>query len=218
MTKKVLMIGGLGNASVIAHAMSDANQRGYKELECVGFINDRDGVTEIEGFPILGGIEDIPRLLEEDYYFINTIFKIDGQKERVDFFHKMNIPDERLVTFIHPMAYVAPNVKFGPGCVVMPNASISPGTEFGKSCRIMVGCTIGHNNKVGNFCFFAANSCTGSFLNIGEGVTISLNSCVREFLTIENYATIAMGAVVLKNVAEKEIWAGNPAKFLRYAQ
>jgi len=27
-----------------------------------------------------------------------------------------------------------------------------------------------------------------------------------------------MGAVLTKNVGEKEIWAGNPAKFLRMAQ
>ena len=40
---------------------------------------------------------------------------------------------------------------------------------------------------------------------------------MRENLTIGDCATIGMGAVLTKNVGEKEIWAGNPAKFLRMA-
>jgi len=166
--KKVLILGGLGNATVIAHAIVDANQRGYKELSCVGLVNDRDGVKDIEGFPILGGLKDISRLIDDGYYFINTIFKIGGQRERLTLFKNINIPDNRLATFIHPMAYVAPTVKLGNGCVIMPNVSISPGTILGKGCRVMVGSTIGHNNIIGDYCFFAANSCTGAFLKLGD--------------------------------------------------
>jgi len=209
------LLGGLGNASVIAHAMVDANARGYNELYCSGFINDRDGVSEIEGFPVLGGLKDIPELISQGYYFINTIFKIGGQKERISINNAINIPEDRLATFVHPMAYVAPTVKLGNGCVVMPNVSISSGTILGKGCRVMVGSTIGHNNVIGDYCFFAANSCTGAFLKLGNAVTVSLNSCIKEKLSIGNYATVGMGAVVLKDIQEGEIWVGNPAKLLR---
>lgn len=215
MPKKVLIMGGLGNGSVIAHAMVDAVRRGYAEFECVGFVNDRDGIDNIEGFPVLGGLKDIPRLLDEGYYFINTIFKIGGQKERIALFESLNIPDERLATFVHPMAYVAPNVHLSPGCVIMPNVSVSSGTRFGKCCRVMVGATIGHNSEIGDYCFFAANCCTGAYLRIGRAVTVSLNACIREYVTIADYATVAMGAVLLDNVGEGEIWAGNPAKLLK---
>ena len=44
-----------------------------------------------------------------------------------------------------------------------------------------------------------------------------LNCTIRENLTIGDYATIGMGAVLTKDVGEKEIWAGNPAKLLRKA-
>ena len=33
---------------------------------------------------------------------------------------ELPIPEKQLATFVHPTAYVAPNVKLGPGCVIMP--------------------------------------------------------------------------------------------------
>lgn len=214
-TKKVLIMGGGGNASVIAYGIIDAFQRGCSSLEFIGYINDRDAVKEIEGYPVVGGLKDINKLIEQDYYFINAIGKIDAQKDRIELIESLNIPDERYVTFIHPDAYVAPNVELGVGCVVLANASVSPGTSMGKSCRVMINAVVGHNNVIGDYCFFAAASCTGAYLTIGDGVFISLNATIKEFLTIGNYSTIGMGSVLMKNVSEGEVWVGNPAKKLR---
>ncbi len=213
-TKKVLILGGGGNASVIGYAMIDAFNKGHRELEFCGYINDRDKVNEIEGYPVLGGLKDIPELIKRDYYFINAIGKIGVQQERITLIESLKIPDNRFVTFIHPSAYVAPNVKLGCGCVIMPNVSISPGTCLGKCCRVMIGAVIGHNNIIGQYCFFAAASCTGAYISIGDGVFISLNATLREFIKIGNYSTVGMGAVLLNSIGENEIWVGNPAKVL----
>lgn len=218
-TKKVLILGGIGNGSVIANAIIDANKRGDLEWQVAGYLNDRiEKGALIETLPVLGSLADAESFLNEGYYFINTIFRIDGQQERVDIFESLSIPDERMATFIHPLSYVAPNVEFGPGCVVMPNVSISSGTRFGKGCLIMVGATIGHDNQIGKYCHFAAQCCVGAYLKIGDGVHIGLNATTRENLTIGKNATLGMGSVLTKNIGENEIWVGNPAKFLRMAE
>lgn len=220
MGKKIIILGGLGNGSVIANAIVHANNLGYKEYTFEGYLNDRvPKGDQIETYPVLGKTTDISDFLkDEQYYFINTIFRIDGQKERLDLFSQLNIPDDRLATFVHPMAYVAPNVKLSQGTVIMPNVSISSGTVFGKSCLVMAGAMVGHNNTIGDFCHIAAHACVGSYLKIHEGVHIGLNATVRENLVIGKYATVGMGAVLTKNVGESEIWVGNPAKFLRKAE
>lgn len=216
--RKVAILGGQGNAAVIAAAIEHARRAGATDLEVAGFLNDREERgTMIDIFPVIGKTSDAKRFLEEDYWFINTILRIDGNKERIEMFENLGIPDERMATFVHPMAYVAPSVELGAGCVIMPNVSMSPGTKLGKGCLMMAGSMMGHDNIVGDFCHIAAQAAVGSYLHIGRGVHIGLNATVRENLTIGDFATLGAGAVLTKNIGANEIWVGNPARFLRYA-
>ena len=218
MYKKIIILGGLGNGSVIANAIEHAKRFPEAEFEFTGYLNDRVAIGEkIQGYPVLGKLSDINKFIEEGYYFINTIFRIDGQQERIDLFEDLKIPEEQMAIFIHPMTYIAPNVKFAPGTVIMPNVSISSGAIFGKGCLIMVAATIGHDTIFGEYCHVAAQACVGAYLKIGNGVHIGLNSTIRENITMGRNSTLGMGAVLTKSIGENEIWVGNPAKFLRNA-
>ena len=216
MTNKVLIFGGIGAASTIAMAIIDANNNGYTELVFHGFINDKDALDKIDGYPIVGGFKDVPRLINEGYMFINTVYKIDGQRKRVALFEDLAIPDKQLATFIHPRAYVAPNVEIEKGCAVLPNANISSGAKIGRCVRIMTGAMIGHDCKIEDHAFFAANSCVGSHINFGTACYIGLNSTIGGKLLIGEYSVIGMGSVVTKNVKPYEIVGGNPSKHFRF--
>ena len=218
-SKRIIMMGGLGNASVIAAAIKDARRRGCDEWDVAGYLNDRMQVGEdLEGLPIVGALADVPRFLDQGFFFINTIYRIDGQDLRIALFEKLGIPDERLATFVHPMAYMAGNTVLGPGTVIMPHTSISSGTTFGRCCLVFANAVIGHNDAIGDHCHFAAQSCTGSYLKVGRGVHIGLNASVRENLTLGECSSLAMGGVLVNDMKEYEIWAGVPAKLLRLAQ
>lgn len=210
--KKVLIIGGGGKASSIAYAIIDASTIYHYKLEFCGYINDRDNVEDIEGYPVLGGLKDIPDLIKKNYYFINAIGKIGFQKERIELLESLQIPDDRFITFVHPKAYVAPNVVLGIGCVVMPNVYISSNNVIGKHTRIMANVFIGHQNIIGNYCFFSGSSCISASIIIKDGVFVNLNATVKELLTLDYYSTVGMGAVLTKSIGKNEIWIGNPAK------
>lgn len=217
--RKVAILGGKGNAALVAAAMEHARRMGATEWEVAGFLNDREPVGSIiDMFPVIGKTTDAKRLLDDGYWFVNAILRIDGNHERIAMFENLGIPDDRLATFVHPMAYVAPSVQLGAGCIIMPNVSMSQGTKLGKGCLMMVGSMMGHDNIVGDFCHIAAQAAVGSYLTIGKGVHIGLNATVKENLSIGDFATLGAGAVLTKNMGENEIWAGNPAKFLRYAR
>lgn len=52
-------------------------------------------------------------------------------------------------------------------------------------------------------------------VKIGERAFIGMNTLIVNAITIGNLAVVGAGSVVLKNIPAGEIWAGNPAKFIR---
>ena len=218
--QKVIILGGVGNGTVITQAIIDANKRGNKELEVSGYFSDRlDPGEFIEGFPVLAktSVENILKFSELGYKFIYTIYRIDGQEERLKLFTDLGLTEDKLCSFIHPLAYVAPDAKMESGVVVMPYAMISSAAEIKKASIIMTGATIGHNTVLGEFNHIASQAVVGAYIQTQEGVHIGLNATIKEHLKIGKQSTIGMGAVLTKNVGDREIWAGNPAKFLRKA-
>lgn len=221
MAQKVIIMGGVGNGTVVAQAIVDARKRGYEEYEVAGYFSDRLEVGEdIQGFPVLAKTsrENVEKFTALGYKFIWTIYRIDGQSERLTLFKDLGFSENNLATFIHPLAYVAPDVVVEPGVVIMPYAMISASAHIGMGSIIMTGATVGHDTVLGSFNHIASQAVVGAYLNVANGVHFGLNCTVREHLVIGENSTIGMGAVLTKNVGEGEIWVGNPAKMLRKAE
>ena len=79
--KKVIIVGGAGHGSVIASCINDNRKRFNDfEWELKGFCNDYD--SEVDGYPVLGKLCDIPKLIEQGYYFAWGIHLIGTNKKR----------------------------------------------------------------------------------------------------------------------------------------
>lgn len=221
MNKKVIIIGGKGNGTVIAQAIQHYNSLGNNDLEIKGFFSDRIKPGElIDGLPVLAETskENVHKFFQEGFNFIYTVLRIDGNEERLELYNKLEISDEMLISFIHPLAYVAPNVVIEKGVVIMPYVMISSSAIIKKNTLIMTGATIGHDTIVGEFNHIASQAVVGAYIKTGKGVHIGLNATVREHLVLGDFSTVGMGSVLTKNIGNNEIWAGNPAKFLRKAE
>lgn len=221
MEQKVIILGGVGNGTVIAQAILDAKRRGDCNLEVVGYLSDRLEIGElIEGYPVVAKTspETIRELSSKGYKFIYTVYRIDGQAERLKLFDDLGLNESNLATFVHPTAYVAPDVIIEPGVVVMPYAMISAAARLCLGTIVMTGATIGHNTTIGKNGHIASQAVVGAYITTGRGIHIGLNSCVREHIKIGTNAVVGMGAVQTKDVGDFEIWAGNPSRFLRRVQ
>ena len=117
-SKKVVIIGGEGNGGVIASCIEDNRNRfNDKEWEVAGFLNDFE--TQVDGFPVIGQLTDLPRLLAEtDYYFIWAIHLVARNYKTSEMFEDANIPENRLATIVHKSAFIGKGATLCPGAFV----------------------------------------------------------------------------------------------------
>lgn len=100
--------------------------------------------------------------------------------------------EEKNTKFPHPIGIVIhPEAKIGRNCVIFQNVTI--GDSF-------------------------SNKRASRYPTIGDNVTIYANSVLIGGIIVGNNSTIAAGSVVINDVPENTIVAGNPAKVIRHKQ
>ncbi len=73
-------------------------------------------------------------------------------------------------------------------------------------------CQIAHNVHLGkNVVITACSEVSGSCV-LGDDVWVGPNSTIRDQRKVGKNAFVGMGSVVMKDVPEGEVWAGNPAR------
>lgn len=221
MVQKIIIIGGKGSGTVIAEAIKDANFKKNEKLEVAGFLNDKGEASQlIDGTPVLGKHtkENIEFYYSQGYKFIYSLHRIGGEEKMISLFYDLGLREEMLQSFVHPTAYVAPNVRIENGVVIMPYAMISSAAHIAMNTLIMTGATVGHNTSTGKFSHIASQAVVGAYIQMGVGSNVGLNATVLEYLSIGEYSVIGMGSVLTKNVPDRQIWVGNPARFLRISE
>jgi acetyltransferase EpsM len=216
MSKKIIIIGGAGKGGLISQVIED-NRRNFDDysIEIAGFVNDYEVGETILGYPVLGAIEDIPRLLEQEYYFVFAIHLTDRNYKTEELYLKCNLPPERLCNVISKRAFVAEKAILAPGACVLQFASISNEVEIGESTIIGGRSFVGHNTKIGPICHIGVTSGIGSLVQIGKAVTTSLHTTVLEFVKIGDYSLLGAASLANKPIGEGQVWVGTPAKYLR---
>lgn len=213
--KKVVIIGGEGNGGVIASCIEDNKERyNDAEWEIVGFINDYE--DKVANYNVIGKLKDIPFLLAStDYFFVWAIHLVGRNPKNVELFRSVNIPLDRLATIVHKSAFVAKTAILEPGSFVMANSYVGPGAHIGYCSLIMANCSIGHNVKIGPLCHCSVGTIMTGYSSMGLCSDMAIGASCLAYVKIGDYAMVGAKALATKDVPEREIHVGTPAKFLK---
>jgi sugar O-acyltransferase (sialic acid O-acetyltransferase NeuD family) len=113
---------------------------------------------------------------------------------------------------VHPSCILGDSVFIGNGSIVCPYVVITANTTIDKLASINTLVTIGHNCEIGEMFHASPNSTISGDVTIGDRVFLGANACIREKTTICDDVLIGIGTVIVKNITEPGIYAGNPAK------
>jgi acetyltransferase EpsM len=207
------IFGGRGSGAQAAFAVQRLEAHGI--MRCVGFLNDNEPAgTLISGCPVLGPFA-LWRGLVEDTRFLAPLHKATQMATRARLIRELSIPHDRWSNVIDPQALVAPDASLGAGVFASAGSSIMCGARLGHHVAVRPGAHIGHDVLVEDFTFVGANAVICGYGKILEGAHIAPGAMVREGTTIGRYSVVGLGAVVVDDVPDGAIVAGNPARIIK---
>jgi acetyltransferase-like isoleucine patch superfamily enzyme len=77
--------------------------------------------------------------------------------------------------------------------------------------------TLTHDDIIGDFATLASRCALGGGVQIGRCAYVGAGALIGQQLVIGDLALVGMGAVVTKDVPDRQVWAGVPARFMRAA-
>ncbi len=216
MKKKVVILGGSG-IGMIAASIIDKKQ----DAEVIGFLNDSLPASALVGkykkIEVVGNTDDLEQFLkrEEVYVFVAYVGLLN-EKKTYEKIMSLNIPKNRLYNVIDSTAVIPYEYcNVGSGILMAPYVQLSPDVSISDNCIMLANSFVGHDSFLDRFAHLATNSVVGANVHVGKGVHVGSNATIKEKINIGDYAVIGAGAVVVNDVPENSIVAGNPAKVLR---
>ena len=214
--KQLVILGTAGNCLDIYDATVAINaSAGQLIYECLGFLDDNKELhgTEISGRPVLGSLSDARNF--PSAVFIGGIGSPASFWKKAAILNRTGLALERFETIIHPQASVSNLAKLGRGVAVLAGASIAAGAEVGNHVIMLQGAIISHHCRIGDFGCIASGACLSGDVTVASCAYIGANASVRNGVAIGSRALVGMGSVVVRDVPENTIVAGNPARSLK---
>jgi sugar O-acyltransferase (sialic acid O-acetyltransferase NeuD family) len=119
-----------------------------------------------------------------------------------------------LSSIISPQASVSPFAYVEFGTVVCPGVIIATNARIDSNCVINCNSIIGHDVVIGANTVISSQVNLGGNVKIGNHSFIGMGSLVRERVEIGNSSIIGMGSAVHRDVPEKTLAMGNPARVI----
>ncbi len=206
--------GGFGRETAEAVRASVAAGVPWRLL---GFIDDdpaRIG-TVIDGTPVIGGRGELRR--HPDARVVVCTGRPDNYVSRPRIVSQLCLPSERYATIVHPAASISSSSSVGPGTVLLANAVLTAAVRVGAHVAVMPHVTLTHDDAIEDFATLASGCTLGGGASVGRGAYIGAGAIIGQGLAVGELALVGMGAVVTKDIPEREVWAGVPARRMRDA-
>ncbi len=207
----VLGIYGTGGAGREVRDIFDINmdlKHKYKELI---FIDDLTGKSEYEGLQCMPFKDAILRYGSN--LFVNIA--VGEPKNRELLYNRVKGYGIRLENIIHPDNFISPTAVISEGVVLQKGVTISSHAIIGDNVCLQRYAVIGHDAIIGEHSQISNHVAIGGHTKLGSCCYVGLNAAIRDRLTIGKHAIVGMGSIVVKNVPDYAVVAGNPAKYLR---
>lgn len=211
--KKIVIIGAGGFGREVKIVIDDINKKSL-EYNFLGFYDDNvEKGTLINGYPILGTIQDLNVINEITYVAIG----IGEPKTKKSLIKELVNDKLEFPTLIHPSCIISNDeVYIGKGTIICAGNIITCNIRIEDFVTINLMCTVGHDTHINNYCSFMPSVNISGEVEVHENVYVGTGAKIINRLEIGKNTIVGAGAVVSKSLPENCTAVGIPAKPIKF--
>jgi sugar O-acyltransferase (sialic acid O-acetyltransferase NeuD family) len=116
------------------------------------------------------------------------------------------------VSYVSSRAFVWDDVAVGDNAFILENNVLQHRVRIGDNVVLWSGNHVGHQTVVHDHCFVSSHVVISGFCTIGRSCFLGVNCCFADGITVGEDAVVGMGAVVVRDLAARGVYLGNPAR------
>jgi len=134
---------------------------------------------------------------------------------REKLYNKVKEKDYSFAILVHPSASVAESAILEEGTMVAHNAFVSIKAHLFTNTLVQPLACVHHECSVGRNSVVSTSAVMGGNSSLGYNSFIGLGASVKQGISVGNGSVVGMGAVVIKNVSDRVMVVGNPARAIK---
>ena len=210
---RVLVLGAGGHGRVVLDILLQ-----QARCEVAGFLDNNEDIHGrcVDGFPVFGGIDDLPDIARREGAS-GVIIAIGDNGARRGLARRVEQFDLHTVRAIHPSATIASNATIGNNVVIAAGVVVCANCQIGDSVILNTGCIVDHQSMIGEGTHICPGVRVGARVKIESGVFVGVGATVIPKVTLGCEAIIGAGAVVIEDVTSLATVVGVPARAVKLA-
>ena len=134
---------------------------------------------------------------------------------REKLYNKVKEKDYNFAILVHPSASVAESAVLEEGTMVAHNAFVSIKAHLFTNALVQPLACVHHECSVGRNSVVSTSAVMGGNSSLGYNSFIGLGASVKQGISVGNGSVVGMGAIVIKNVSDRVMVVGNPARAIK---
>ena len=205
--KDLIIIGGGGFAKEVIWLANDCNRK------VKGVLDDsvQTHNIQVQGATVLGDVSSWVNY--KDCEFIIAIGSPRTRQKVLDKMLTFGEPD--FATLIHPSVRFSNTVSIGEGSIICAGSILTADISLGKHNILNLNVTVGHECEFADYVTIAPMVAVSGNVKLHHLVEVGTGAVIRQGLNLAEGSMLGMGGILTKNIPERMIYAGNPAKKLK---
>lgn len=211
--RRVLILGAGGHGRVVLDILL---QTGHDQV--VGFLDNNDAIhgRRVDGIPVRGSIDDLPRIAHADD-IDGVVIAIGDNGVRRGLAREIESAGIELLNAIHPSATLARSVTVGRNVVIAAGVVVCAHCQIGDSVILNTGCIIDHQTMVGEGSHICPGVRIAGRVKVEPGTFVGIGATIVPKVTLGCESIVGAGSVVLEDVPALATVVGVPARQVKLA-